>query len=58
MGELKTVKDEEGKDAQALIVSGSYSYADPEGNLITLKFVADENGFHPEGAHIPVAPVV
>ena len=36
--------------------SGSYSYTSPEGTLITVKFVADENGFQPQGAHLPVAP--
>ncbi|XP_030558533.1 endocuticle structural glycoprotein SgAbd-4 [Drosophila novamexicana] len=39
-----------------LVQTGSYSYSDPEGNLITLRYVADENGFQPEGDHLPVAP--
>ncbi|XP_037952211.1 endocuticle structural glycoprotein SgAbd-4 [Teleopsis dalmanni] len=39
-----------------LVQSGSYSYMDPEGNIITLRYVADENGFQPEGDHLPVAP--
>ncbi|TMW43109.1 hypothetical protein DOY81_011811, partial [Sarcophaga bullata] len=28
-----------------LVQTGSYSYLDPEGNVITLKYIADENGF-------------
>ncbi|XP_065368061.1 larval cuticle protein 1 [Calliphora vicina] len=40
-----------------LVQTGSYSYMDPEGNVITLKYVADENGFQPEGDHLP-QPVV
>ncbi|KNC29322.1 hypothetical protein FF38_02446 [Lucilia cuprina] len=36
-----------------LVQTGSYSYLDPEGNVITLKYVADENGFQPEGDHLP-----
>lgn len=39
-----------------LVQTGSYSYSDPEGNIITLRYVADENGFQPEGDHLPVAP--
>lgn len=39
-----------------LVQTGSYSYSDPEGNIITLRYVADENGFQPEGEHLPVAP--
>ena len=36
---------------------GSYSYTSPEGTVINLSFVADENGFQPKGDHLPVAPV-
>ncbi|XP_051861036.1 endocuticle structural glycoprotein ABD-4 [Drosophila nasuta] len=39
-----------------LVQTGSFSYSDPEGNLITLRYTADENGFQPEGDHLPVAP--
>ncbi|XP_017002697.2 cuticle protein CP14.6 [Drosophila takahashii] len=39
-----------------LVQTGFYSYSDPDGNLITLRYVADENGFQPEGDHLPVAP--
>ncbi|XP_036347234.1 endocuticle structural glycoprotein SgAbd-4-like [Rhagoletis pomonella] len=39
-----------------LVQTGLYSYPDPEGNLITLRYVADENGFQPEGEHLPLPP--
>ncbi|XP_013106454.1 endocuticle structural glycoprotein SgAbd-4 [Stomoxys calcitrans] len=39
-----------------LVQTGSYSYMDPEGNIITLRYVADENGFQPQGDHLPLAP--
>lgn len=58
VGELKVVKDEEGKDQQVVVVKGSFSYPDPQGNPITVVFFADETGFHADGAHLPVAPVV
>ncbi|XP_030387671.1 endocuticle structural glycoprotein SgAbd-4 [Scaptodrosophila lebanonensis] len=39
-----------------LVQTGSYSYSDPDGNVITLRYVADENGFQPQGDHLPVPP--
>ncbi|KFB43839.1 hypothetical protein ZHAS_00011687 [Anopheles sinensis] len=47
-GELKKVGDEE-----ALVVRGSYSFTGPDGQVYTVNYVADENGFQPEGAHLP-----
>ena len=39
-------------------IRGSYSYTSPEGELITVNYVADETGFHAEGDHIPKAPAI
>jgi hypothetical protein len=36
---------------------GASYYISPEGQKITLTWVADENGFQPKGDHLPVAPV-
>lgn len=33
--------------------SGSSQYYDPEGQLIQLTYTADENGFQPQGEHLP-----
>merc|ERR1719184_520070 len=35
---------------------GSYRFTDPEGNVVEVRFTADENGFRPESAAIPAAP--
>ncbi|XP_042213538.1 uncharacterized protein LOC121860447 [Homarus americanus] len=35
-------------------VDGNFGYRDPEGNNIHLQYVADEGGFQPKGAHLPV----
>ena len=36
----------------------SYQYYAPEGELISLKYLADENGFQPEGDHLPTPPPI
>lgn len=44
----------------AQVMSGSYSYTGPDGNVYTITYIADENGFRAEGAHlpVPVKPIV
>ncbi|KAK8740173.1 hypothetical protein OTU49_003078, partial [Cherax quadricarinatus] len=43
-------------DSGAVIKAGKYSYTAPDGTLVEVKFVADENGFQPHSDHLPVAP--
>ncbi|KAH8266017.1 hypothetical protein KR038_000452 [Drosophila bunnanda] len=51
-GVLKNV----GTDHEAPVVHGSYSWVDEKtGEKFTVTYVADENGFQPQGAHLPVA---
>lgn len=38
--------------------SGSAAYFAPDGSPIQLTWVADENGFRAQGAHLPVPPPV
>ncbi|KAL1512618.1 hypothetical protein ABEB36_002181 [Hypothenemus hampei] len=47
--------DEDGNNT-ILVLQGSFSYQAPDGQLISLRYVADENGFQPEGAHLPTNP--
>ncbi|KAE8574031.1 cuticle protein CP14.6 [Halyomorpha halys] len=42
-----------GTKEEAQTARGSYSYTAPDGQVITVKWYADETGFHAEGAHIP-----
>ncbi|XP_029709547.2 cuticle protein CP14.6-like [Aedes albopictus] len=64
-GTIKQVKvpktDASGKSIGEDVVpvsvqTGSFQYTAPDGQVLTIKYVADENGFQPQGAHIPVAP--
>ncbi|XP_065360287.1 larval cuticle protein 65Ab1-like [Calliphora vicina] len=49
-GKLKDV----GTEHEAIVVHGSYSWVDEKtGEKFTVTYVADENGFQPEGAHLP-----
>ncbi|XP_001851251.2 endocuticle structural glycoprotein SgAbd-2 [Culex quinquefasciatus] len=52
-GALKNLGEE-----QAQVAQGRFSYADPEGNKISLQYVADENGFQPQGDHLPTPPPI
>jgi hypothetical protein len=35
---------------------GSYSYTAPDGTVLTVNWVADENGFQATGDHLPTPP--
>ncbi|PZC85406.1 endocuticle structural glycoprotein ABD-4 [Helicoverpa armigera] len=52
-GDLKKVGD-----VDALEVQGEFSYPGENGQTIHLTYTADENGFHPQGDHLPTAPPV
>ncbi|PZC85392.1 endocuticle structural glycoprotein SgAbd-2 [Helicoverpa armigera] len=46
------------KDAEAQVAQGSFTYTSPEGIPISLSYTADENGFQPQGAHLPTPPPI
>lgn len=47
--------ENEGTENEILKVQGSYKYLGDDGNLYTVEYIADENGFQPRGDHIPEA---
>ncbi|CAG9800233.1 unnamed protein product [Chironomus riparius] len=47
--ELKNV----GTENEALVVRGTIRWVAPDGQEFVLNYIADENGFQPEGNHLP-----
>ncbi|XP_055642365.1 endocuticle structural glycoprotein ABD-4-like [Toxorhynchites rutilus septentrionalis] len=56
-GTLKRASSPDTSDV--IIASGSVSYTAPDGQVITLNYVADdENGYQPQGDHLPTPPPI
>lgn len=46
----------EDNDAEVMEARGSFSYTGDDGQVYQVSYVANENGFQPEGAHLPTVP--
>jgi hypothetical protein len=53
-GALKNV----GTDAEGIAAAGQFSYVSPEGVPIRVVYSADDNGFQPQGDHLPTPPPI
>ncbi|PSN39558.1 hypothetical protein C0J52_20614 [Blattella germanica] len=51
-GQLKNL----GPNDDGEVVTGSFSFVAPDGQTYTVTYVADENGFQPQGAHLLPIP--
>lgn len=51
-GELRNA----GSENEAIAVRGQFTYVGDDGVTYTVTYIADENGFQPQGAHLPKAP--
>lgn len=45
-------------EQESQVVQGQFQYTSPEGELIQLTYIADKNGFQPQGAHLPTPPPI
>jgi len=52
------IKPSDDPEMPIQVMQGSYSYYSPEGELISVTYVADENGFQPTGEHLPTPPPI
>lgn len=48
-GQLKNA----GSEQEAIAVQGQFKYVGPDGVTYSVTYTADENGFSPQGAHLP-----
>lgn len=48
---------EPGTENEATEVRGSYKYTAPDGTQVSVTYIANENGFQPQGTHISVAGI-
>ncbi|XP_047986130.1 larval cuticle protein LCP-17-like [Leguminivora glycinivorella] len=53
-GALKNI----GAEEPALEAQGQFSYTSIDGTPVQLSYIANENGFQPQGAHLPTPPPI
>ncbi|XP_014208565.1 endocuticle structural glycoprotein SgAbd-3-like isoform X2 [Copidosoma floridanum] len=47
-----------GQEGPSVSSQGATSYTAPNGEVVSIQFVADENGYVAQGSHIPTAPPI
>ncbi|CAH0558098.1 unnamed protein product [Brassicogethes aeneus] len=45
-------------EQETQVAQGQFQYTSPEGQVIHLTYIADENGFQPIGDHLPTPPPI
>lgn len=52
------IKNKGDEKHESLVQQGTVTYHDEHGHPITLHYIADENGFRPQGEHLPTPPPI
>ncbi|XP_017785765.1 PREDICTED: endocuticle structural glycoprotein SgAbd-8-like [Nicrophorus vespilloides] len=52
------VKNLGNPETEAMQAQGSYSYQAPDGTNIAIQYIANEEGFQPQGDHLPTPPPI
>ncbi|XP_068620337.1 cuticle protein 3-like [Battus philenor] len=50
--------EEAGREANGIQAQGAYSYVGDDGQVYSVRYTADVNGFQPQGAHLPTPPPI
>lgn len=54
-----TKAEEQGRvSGEAVVAEGSFSFTAPDGTQYSISYIADENGFQPQGDHLPTPPPI
>lgn len=46
------------KNEDTISAQGSYAFQSPEGEQVSITYIADENGYQPQGSHLPTPPPI
>ncbi|XP_069674208.1 endocuticle structural glycoprotein ABD-4-like [Periplaneta americana] len=52
------VKNLGNPEQETQVAQGGYAYTAPDGTRISITYTADENGFVPQGSHLPTPPPI
>ncbi|KAJ8931381.1 hypothetical protein NQ314_015712 [Rhamnusium bicolor] len=55
---LRLENNNNGDGGDGTQARGGFSYTAPDGQQIEIQYSADENGFQPQGAHLPTPPPI
>lgn len=50
--------EETGREANGIQAAGGYSYTGDDGQVYSVRYTADVNGFQAQGAHLPTSPPI
>ncbi|XP_059482159.1 endocuticle structural glycoprotein ABD-4-like [Neocloeon triangulifer] len=57
-GYNKPIQSQDPENQNAQVAEGRFTYTGDDGQQYTITYVADENGFQPQGDHLPTPPPI